>query len=54
MKLTSKELLEITGGASITGTLINSISTGIKTVLDLGKTLGSAIRRVISGTICPI
>lgn len=53
MKLTDKELLEITGG-TVTATLINSIARGITTIADLGRSLGSAIRRIVSHKICPI
>lgn len=47
-----EELLEIFGGASISGTLINSFVRVINTVLDVGRSLGTAIRRVISSTLC--
>ena len=53
MKLTDKELLMVTGGA-ITATFINSIARGITTIADLGRSLGSAIRRIVSHKICPI
>lgn len=53
MLLSDKELLEVVGG-SITSTFINSISKGITTIVDLGRSLGSAIRRIVSGSICPI
>jgi len=53
MRLTKQELLVITGG-TITATFINSIARGITTITDLGRSLGSAIRRIVSGKICPI
>lgn len=53
MKMTEHELLEVTGGA-VTATLINSIARGITTIVDLGRSLGSAIRRIVSNKICPI
>lgn len=52
--LKKEELLLIVGGISITGTLINSIVRGINSILDLGRSLGTAIRRVVSGSVCPI
>lgn len=45
MIISKKELYEITGGSTkITATMINSVSKIINTLLDLGRTIGSAIR----------
>lgn len=52
-ELDRKELLSIEGGA-ISGTLISSITRGINTLLDLGRSLGTAIRRIGSGNVCPL
>ena len=51
--LNNEELLNIEGG-SISGTLISAISRGINTVLDMGRALGNAIRRIGSNNICPL
>ena len=51
--LNKEELLNIEGG-SISGTLISAISRGINTVLDMGRALGNAIRRIGSNNICPL
>ena len=51
--LNKEELLNIEGG-SISGTLISSITRGINTVLDMGRALGNAIRRIGSNNICPL
>jgi len=51
--LNKEELLNIEGG-SISGTLISAISRGINTVLDMGRALGNAIRRIGSGNVCPL
>jgi len=48
------ELLQIVGGASITGTLLSSIYKVGTLVFDIGRSLGSAIRRAIGGSMCPI
>ena len=48
------ELLQIVGGASITGTLLSSIYKVGNLVFDIGRSLGSAIRRAIGGSMCPI
>ena len=52
--LEKEELLKVIGGISITGTLINSIYRGINCILELGRSLGSAIRRIKGGNMCPI
>lgn len=48
------ELLQIVGGASITGTLLSSIYKVGNLVFDIGRSLGSAIRRAVGGSMCPI
>ena len=48
------EYMMIDGGLSISGTLINSFSTGIKIILEVGRSLGSAIRRGTSNKLCKI
>ena len=52
--LEKQELLQIVGGISITGSLISAIHRGISTIMDVGRSLGSAIRRAISGSMCPV
>ena len=51
--LNNNELMNIEGGA-ISGTLINSITRGIDTILNVGRSLGSAIRRIGSNNVCPL
>jgi bacteriocin-like protein len=53
-KLNNNELNEIIGGASLSGTLINAFVRGINALLDLGRSLGNAIRRINSKSICPL
>ena len=52
-KLEAAELKNIYGG-TITGTLINSITKGVNTFLALGREVGSSIRRLGDGNICPL
>ena len=54
LSLNTNELKEIKGGANITGTFVNSIVRGIEAILDLGRSLGSAIRRIGSNNICSL
>lgn len=49
-----EELLQIVGGVSITGNLLSSIYKVGNFVFDVGRSLGSAIRRAIGGSMCPI
>lgn len=52
IKLTKNELIEIEGGFNITGTLLNSITKGVSVIMDIGRSLGSSIRRIMSGNLC--
>lgn len=51
MPLNKNELLNIEGGA-ISAAYITAIVRGVNALLDLGRSLGTAIRRVISNSIC--
>ncbi|MDD2392321.1 MAG: hypothetical protein PHU94_05255 [Bacilli bacterium] len=51
--LNKNELIDIKGGINLTGTLISSIIKGVNTFLDLGRSLGSSLRRSFSGKTCP-
>jgi hypothetical protein len=53
-QLENSYLIKIEGGAGISGTLINAFSRGITTLLELGRSLGNAIRRVTSNKVCPL
>ncbi len=49
------ELLQIVGGGfSLTGTLLNSLYKAGSLIIDAGRSLGSAIRRIVGGSMCPI
>ncbi len=53
-ELKNNELYMIKGGGSISASFLNGIARSISTIVDLGRSLGSAIRRLINGTLCPI
>ena len=53
MVLEKRELLNIQGGA-ITGTIITAILKGVSVIFDLGRSLGSAFRRIKAKNVCPI
>lgn len=54
--LKDDELLEIVGGTnlSLNGSVIRYLTSAIGTVLDVGRSLGTAIRRMIGNNICTI
>lgn len=53
MKLLNKEqLLEINGGLNVTGSILNSINNLLKTVLDIGRSVGTSIVRLATGNTC--
>ena len=52
VELSNKELMNIEGGAGITAAFLNSVSRAISTLMEVGRTLGSALRRTISGNVC--
>lgn len=51
MKLNQEQLKEIYGG-DINGTLLSSMVKGITILLELGRSLGSSIRRMVDHNIC--
>jgi len=54
MKINEMELRSVVGGnVSITSAFISSVSKAIESILDLGRSLGSAVRRITSRNICP-
>lgn len=49
--MSDKELSMIYGGAP-SASFINSIVRAITTIYDIGKTVGSSVRRLVTGNIC--
>ena len=54
MKLNKKELLQVNGGARAASysSFINAISRGMSSIMDVGRSLGTAIRRIQSRSVC--
>ena len=50
--LTSVELYQIKGGFEINSTFINAIVKAASFILELGKSMGSSIRRAHLGKLC--
>lgn len=54
-ELNNKEMMEIIGGANwLTAAFFNAAARTIETVLGVGRSLGSAIRRLVNGKVCPV
>ena len=49
--MTEQELKQIVGGSA---SYINALVRGVNAILDVGRSLGSAIRRLIDGSLCPL
>lgn len=52
MKLENNDLINIYGGSTISGTLLNSVSRILETIMDVGRSLGTSIRMIYSGKRC--
>lgn len=54
-KMTREELLQINGGTTnlLTATFLNAAARCLTTLLDIGRAIGSSIRRIHSDNICP-
>ena len=50
--MSDQELNMIIGGAGISGSIINAISRLLNTLYDLGRAVGSVIRRGRKGITC--
>lgn len=54
-ELNNKELMNIEGGANwLTASFFNAAARTVETILGVGRSLGSAIRRLVNGKICSI
>ena len=52
--LENEKLNLINGGTSITGSLVTALTSGVKALFDVGRSLGSSVRRLSSDEICPL
>ena len=50
----NEELTNIIGGAGMSGAILNALVRAVNSVLEVGRSLGSAIRRISSGVKCGI
>lgn len=54
MELNKDEMLNISGGSSITGTMMTAVYRTIELIYSIGESLGSYIRRVVEKKMCDI
>ena len=52
--INKEELSTINGGDSISGTLISAVNSGLKVLFDVGRSLGSSVRRNSENDLCPL
>ncbi|MGM9834888.1 MAG: hypothetical protein ACI31M_03830 [Bacilli bacterium] len=53
MKIENAELITITGGG-ISATFLNAISRATENIYNFGRSIGSSIRRIRAGRLCPL
>lgn len=53
-KLDKDEMVKIEGGTTISSTLISAVTRAGSILLEIGRSLGSAIRRIYEGNTCPL
>lgn len=53
-KVSYQELETVYGGDTISGTVINAFTNIIKVLMEAGRGVGSAIRRIAAGSLCPL
>ncbi len=55
-KVNDESLVEIIGGTStvINGSFVNAFVNVIKLLMDAGISVGSSIRRIAEGEVCPL
>lgn len=54
IELRKEELLSVNGGATINASLLNAASRAITLIINMGRSLGSAIRRTFGGALCKV
>ncbi|MBQ2946485.1 MAG: bacteriocin [Bacilli bacterium] len=54
-ELKDKELMNIEGGSNwLTASFFNAAARAMDTLMNVGRSLGSAIRRAFSGKVCSV
>lgn len=50
--MSKEELINVSGGASVNASWINSLARGVETVYNLGRSLGTVLRMLLKGARC--
>ncbi len=53
-RINKKELEQIVGGRSISGTVISAFNSAFKTLYGFGQDFGGSIRRIIKRKLCSL
>ena len=53
-ELNDEELDNIIGGINLSGTFIKAVSSGINTIMDVGRSFGTSIRRIVGKRLCTL
>lgn len=53
-RVSLEKLKKISGGATISGTIISAFTGLVKVLYDAGCSVGKAIRRIVDGELCPL
>ena len=53
-RLNKQELLNVVGGRSVSGTLVNAFTSAFKVIYGFGQDFGGAIRRFTSRNLCQL
>lgn len=53
-KLSNEEMLQVVGGAKISGTVINAFTSAFKVLYGFGQDFGSALRRIVKKKLCSL
>ena len=52
--LKNEEMTKVTGGSTITASLLSAINKTVQIIFDLGQSIGNSLRRIINGEKCTI
>lgn len=53
-KLSNEEMLQVVGGAKLSGTVINAFTSAFKVLYGFGQNFGSALRRIVKKKLCSL
>ena len=54
VKISRNEMKSVLGGFSFSASYLSSLIRGVNSFMDVGRSLGSAIRRIYAKKVCPL